>query len=461
MRIKKQSDTVLHIYLLLMDLIGSFVSAVIAFAIRYGTFLGISESGDAIRIVIILLIIVAIINIFASPVKYFISRGSFAELVDVAIRQLISVGALVLFLYLAHSADTLSRLVFGYYLITDIAIVWLLRVAVKSSLKKHYKTVSSAIKVIILADKDRMNNISEQFNQSGEWKRVIVKTVINGENSCREVLDYATHHEVDEVFVSIRNNLNETPYREFISELVGMGIKTDIDIMQFEMETPGKKYLDEVGKYAVVAIERNVPAISRVFLKRLGDILGGIAGTVIFALAFIIVGPLIRLDSEGPVIFVQKRVGKNGRIFDFYKFRSMYIDAEERKKELMDQNEMNGLMFKMENDPRITKIGKFLRKTSIDELPQFICVLKGDMSLVGTRPPTIDEYKKYKSYQKSRLSMKPGITGLWQISGRSDIRDFDEVIKLDMQYIDNWSILEDIRILFKTVGVVLMGKGSR
>ena len=127
MRIKKQSDTVLHIYLLLMDLIGSFVSAVIAFAIRYGTFLGISEPGDAIRIVIILLIIVAIINIFASPVKYFISRGSFAELVDVAIRQLISVGALVLFLYLAHSADTLSRLVFGYYLITDIAIVWLLR----------------------------------------------------------------------------------------------------------------------------------------------------------------------------------------------------------------------------------------------------------------------------------------------------------------------------------------------
>lgn len=461
MKTKKQSDTILHIYLLITDLAGSFIGAVIAFAIRYGTFLGINESGDAVRIIIILLIITAIINVFASPVKRFITRGSFKELIDVAIRQLISIGVLVMLLYLAHSADTLSRLVFAYYMIAGIVIVWLLRIVIKNRLKKHYKTVSSAIKIIILADKDRMGCILERFNQSGEWKRVIVKTVINGESACREVIDYAAHHEVDEVFISIINNLNEAPYREFVSELIGMGIKTDIDIMQFEMKTPGKKYLDEIGKYAVVAIERNVPSISRMFLKRLGDIIGGLAGVVIFAIAFVIVGPLIKLDSEGPVIFVQKRVGKNGRIFDFYKFRSMYVDAEERKKELMDQNEMNGLMFKMENDPRITKIGKFLRKTSIDELPQFICVLKGDMSLVGTRPPTVDEYNKYKSYQKSRLSMKPGITGLWQISGRSDIKDFDEVIKLDMQYIDNWSIIEDIRIFLKTGGVVLTGKGSR
>ena len=138
----------------------------------------------------------------------------------------------------------------------------------------------------------------------------------------------------------------------------------------------------------------------------------------------------------------------------------MFQDAEERKKELMAQNEMDGLMFKMKDDPRITKVGKFIRKTSIDELPQFWNVLKGDMSLVGTRPPTVDEYEKYKLHHKARLSAKPGITGMWQVSGRSDITDFEDVVKLDTEYIKNWSIGRDFRILAKTVQVVLTGKGS-
>ncbi|MFQ9650193.1 MAG: sugar transferase [Enterocloster sp.] len=147
--------------------------------------------------------------------------------------------------------------------------------------------------------------------------------------------------------------------------------------------------------------------------------------------------------------------------FIFYKFRSMYQDAEERKKELMASNEVKGLMFKMENDPRITRVGQFIRKTSIDELPQFWNVLKGDMSLVGTRPPTVDEFEHYESKHGCHLSMTPGMTGLWQISGRSDIKDFDEVVKLDLQYIENWSILLDIKIILLTVGVVFRGKGSR
>ena len=136
-------------------------------------------------------------------------------------------------------------------------------------------------------------------------------------------------------------------------------------------------------------------------------------------------------------------------------------DAEQRKKELMAKNEVHGLMFKMENDPRITKVGRFIRKTSIDELPQFWNILKGDMSLVGTRPPTVDEFERYEAKHKCRLSMTPGLTGLWQVSGRSDIKDFDEVVQLDMQYIDNWSILKDIKILLLTVGIVITGKGSR
>lgn len=138
----------------------------------------------------------------------------------------------------------------------------------------------------------------------------------------------------------------------------------------------------------------------------------------------------------------------------------MYMDAEERKKELMEKNKMSGLMFKMDDDPRITPIGKFIRKTSIDEFPQFINIFKGDMSLVGTRPPTLDEYVKYEQHHKSRLAIKPGLTGLWQVSGRSDITDFEEVVKLDNEYIKNYSLSFDLKIILKTIGVVLKRKGS-
>ena len=179
--------------------------------------------------------------------------------------------------------------------------------------------------------------------------------------------------------------------------------------------------------------------------------------------------PAIKKASPGPIFFAQDRVGKNGRIFKFYKFRSMYMDAEERKKELMEQNEMQGLMFKMENDPRIIGsekgpgkgIGNFIRKTSLDELPQFWNILKGDMSLVGTRPPTKAEYEQYDLHHKIRLSMKPGLTGMWQTSGRSDITDFEEIVKLDAQYIENWSLTLDLKLLFKTVAVVLKKEGSK
>ena len=163
--------------------------------------------------------------------------------------------------------------------------------------------------------------------------------------------------------------------------------------------------------------------------------------------------------SAGP-IFSQERVGRNGKLFKFYKFRSMCPNAEAKLNDLLDQNEMDGPVFKIKEDPRITRVGKFIRKTSIDELPQFYNVLKGDMSLVGTRPPTVDEFRQYESHQKRRLSAKPGITGLWQVSGRNEIKDFEDVVKLDVQYIDNWSIGLDIKIILKTIKVVFEKGGE-
>ena len=209
------------------------------------------------------------------------------------------------------------------------------------------------------------------------------------------------------------------------------------------------------------------------FLKRLIDICGGIVGCIITGILFVILAPLIYIQSPGPIFFAQERVGKNGKRFKIYKFRSMYLDAEERKQDLMEQNRVeDGMMFKLEFDPRIIGckkradgtikkgIGNYIRDWSLDEFPQFFNVLKGDMSIVGTRPPTMDEWEKYEIHHRARLATKPGITGMWQVSGRSDITDFEEVVALDTKYINDWSIGLDIKILFKTVLVVLHREGA-
>jgi lipopolysaccharide/colanic/teichoic acid biosynthesis glycosyltransferase len=228
-------------------------------------------------------------------------------------------------------------------------------------------------------------------------------------------------------------------------------------------------FMEKIGTAQAITTTIKTATGLEITLKRLMDILGGAVGLLLTGIAYIFVAPAIKKASPGPVFFKQQRVGKNGRIFHIYKFRSMYLDAEERLKELMAQNEMQGLMFKMENDPRIIGsekgpgkgIGNFIRKTSIDELPQFWNILKGDMSLVGTRPPTVGEYEQYDLHHKIRLSMKPGLTGMWQTSGRNEITDFEEVVKLDAEYIQKWSIWLDIKLLFKTVKVVLERKGSK
>ena len=210
---------------------------------------------------------------------------------------------------------------------------------------------------------------------------------------------------------------------------------------------------------ATLTASRQLTLSATVF-KRIGDIIGGLVGSILSLPLILIVAVLLLIASPGPLIFKQQRIGKNGRVFNIYKLRSMYVDAEQRKKELMADNQMDGFMFKMENDPRITKVGRFIRKTSIDELPQFWNVLKGDMSLVGTRPPTVDEFEQYESHHKRRLSMRPGITGLWQVSGRAQITDFEDVVRLECEYIDKWSAWLDIKILLKTEGVVLRRRGG-
>lgn len=216
-----------------------------------------------------------------------------------------------------------------------------------------------------------------------------------------------------------------------------------------------KESSEDKKRREILAAEEENPNKLYLFMKRLMDIVVALCGLIFLLPIFFIVALLIKLeDPKGPIFFQQVRVGKHEKKFDMYKFRSMITDAEEKLKELLEHNEISGAMFKMKDDPRVTKIGKFIRKTSIDELPQLLNVLKGDMSLVGPRPPLPREVKQYTAYDKQRLLVTPGCTGLWQVTARNSV-GFNEMVELDVKYIRNRSILYDIKIILKTVKVLL------
>ena len=301
----------------------------------------------------------------------------------------------------------------------------------------------------------------------------IVGTEIDGiavKANFTDFMDWIRREALDEVYVDVPMDSGES-FIPYLEEMESMGLTVHFRLPLLDRieeaccdETSAARLSRTLGRCAggnIVTMGTVELKLRDQIAKRCMDIAGGLVGCLLSIPIIAIVAIPLKIESPGPLFFKQKRVGRNGRYFYIHKLRSMYMDAEERKKELMAQNEMNGLMFKMEDDPRVTKVGKFIRKTSIDELPQFFDVLRGDMSLVGTRPPTVDEYKQYESHHKRRLSMKPGITGLWQVSGRSNIEDFEEVVKLDVTYIDNWSLWNDIKILFKTVYVVFAGRGAK
>lgn len=195
------------------------------------------------------------------------------------------------------------------------------------------------------------------------------------------------------------------------------------------------------------------------WMKRLIDIIGAIVGLILTAILSIPIAIAITIDDPGPIFFAQTRCGWMGKEFKMWKFRSMCVDAEAKKAELVARNQVKGAFFKIDNDPRITRVGRFLRRTSLDELPQFWNVLIGEMSLVGTRPPTPDEVSTYEVPEWQRLDVKPGMTGEWQVNGRSTIRSFEDVISLDLQYQKNWNLLYDLKLIFKTIGI-LFNKNS-
>ncbi len=428
---------------------------------------------------LILIIIDIVYVIIRPPYKNIIKRSVFAEFRSVLVHNIILWMLGIAYLYLTKQAFWFSRWVIAMSIISCIVFMMIGRVAWKTVIRtfmrkgKHQANtllVSSAdyAAKMIKRFRDRMYN---GFNLRG---LAIVDQDMTGESIERipvvcggsDLLDYVKERAIDDVMISIPGNTQKN--RVMVYELLNMGVVVHLALDYAEDVFPNAE-VERIGGFTFLTTSVSTTGSWRMIIKRLIDIAAGLVGCAITGVLCIFVGPAIKKASPGPIFFRQERIGKNGRRFKIYKFRSMYMDAEERKKELMAQNEMEGLMFKMENDPRIIGsekgpgkgLGNFIRRTSIDEFPQFINILKGDMSLVGTRPPTADEFEKYEYHHKIRLSMKPGLTGLWQVSGRSSITDFEDVVNLDAQYIKNWNLRLDLKIIFKTVGVVLHKDGAK
>ena len=458
--------------LLLADLCSITLAYTVSILMRFQKFSRVMEPELHFMVYIGFLLFCTIYSFLFDWNREFLKRGVLVELIAVTKFNIFMELSGMAFLFMLQRGVDVSRLVMGYFAILNILIVWLVRLAMKKGLRVYFTAKSNIVKIMIIAKDAVLAKTVAKLKDSLDINYEIVALacvdadrkgeVINGVtvNADRQdVLTMARQMPLDEVFISLPDE-DMAYVKHIIYDLESMGIAChyNIDII----ERPSKEVrVGSFAGYTVVTYSINHFDYRRMVVKRLVDILGGLVGSLITIVITPFVAAAIRLDSPGPVFFAQTRIGKNGRRFKIYKFRSMYVDAEERKKELENQNEMQGLMFKMENDPRVTRVGKFIRKTSIDELPQFFNIVRGDMSLVGTRPPTEGEFEQYNSHYRRRISMTPGLTGLWQISGRSEIVDFDEVVKLDLEYIDNWTLGLDIKILFRTVWVVLTGRGSK
>ena len=467
-----------NLIVLLLDCVCITVSLIAANYIRNGRLF----YSDDIRMDFGLLLGVGLsvylgMNLFRNLNRNIYQRGPLHELFLILRNNVILFAVTAVILYFLNLIDAYSRLVFFYFLILDCLFMFAAHQLWKLAMPALYQYFGETRRLLLVADDKYAEALAQDMKRMRDFSYEVIGIALldNAQGladfggfpvvaDADSLVEYCRSAPLDEAVIAVRNiqdSANGVRVLAIMETLAQMGITIHYRIPMPDLKGARQRVLSQFGRFYTVTYANRMVPVGQLLLKRLLDITGSLAGCVVLAVLTLLIAPAIRLESPGPVFFAQKRVGRNGRIFKMYKFRSMYADAEERKKELLAQNEMNGLMFKMENDPRITRVGRFLRRTSLDEFPQFLNILKGDMSLVGTRPPTLDEFDRYSPYHKKRLSFRPGLTGMWQVSGRSDITDFEEIVRLDVEYIDNWSFGLDIKILLKTVLQVFSGRGAK
>lgn len=479
---KDSEEWLKHIDFIILDMICLQLAYILAIAISG---YGFNPYATIIyRNMAVFLELADLVVIFAyGTMKSVLKRGYYQDFA-VTLKHSIMVGALaIIYLFLIQQGQYFSRMALVLTVVIYLIFTYLVREFWKKFLRKQMEdggerklliVTSEAVAEQVVANMQQNNyaryTLAGAAVIDADWtgKQVNGVPVVANEETAPM---YVCQEWIDEVLIVIPEAL---PYpSELIEKLTETGVTIHLSLAKIT-NIPGKKqFVEKVGNYTVLTTSINYASSKQLLLKRLMDIVGGLVGCILTGIICIFVGPAIYLASPGPIFFTQERVGKNGKKFKMYKFRSMYMDAEERKAELMKDNKLgDGKMFKLDFDPRVignkilpdgthkTGIGDFIRRTSLDEFPQFFNVLKGDMSIIGTRPPLISETNLYELHHRARLAIKPGITGMWQVSGRSDITDFEEVVRLDKEYIENWNIGMDIKILFKTVLVVFKKDGS-
>lgn len=471
-----------HFDFILLDLICLHVAFVLAYLIRHSSQNPYADYTYG-KMLIVITLIQIVVAVLADTMKNVLKRGYYREFV-MTLKQGVLVELLVVFYFFAlREIGNYSRTVIFLMGILYVILGYTTRILLKRIYRRKMLAGGKRSLLIVTAEKyavsmieDIRNNNFELFQMAG---LVITDQDMTGEMisdvpvvaDTDSMIEYVRRQWIDEVLFFVPET--ESYPTKLVEQLMQMGIVVHISL-EWMSALPGKKQLVErLGNHTVITTSINYATSAQLFIKRAMDIAGGLVGCLITGVLFIFLAPAIYIQSPGPIFFSQIRVGKGGKQFKMYKFRSMYMDAEERKAELMKQNRVeDGMMFKLDWDPRIigsrqlpdgtTKkgVGNFIRDWSLDEFPQFFNILKGDMSLVGTRPPTLDEWEKYEIHHRKRLATKPGLTGMWQVSGRSNITDFEEVVKLDTKYISEWSIGLDCLILLKTLGAVVKKDGA-
>ena len=423
-----------------------------------------TEPKDNLYFFIVLNVIGILVALMSEEYWTITERGYLKELKTTFIYELKVVSLFTLFLVIFKSKDffeLVKSMELIIYLILAFIFIYCVR-TISKRINNRYRDDSRNI--IILSDFCDLDTIGElpsnyqvlAYANNSDKHMYNAKPVVHNISEIREFL---SHHRVDEIYANLSS---QTSLVEIFKIFEVLGIPTKINITPIIKEVGANTAVTFQGDNIYLTSAIKIATLRQVILKRVMDIAVSIVGILLTIIVGIIILPIVKMQAPGPLIFTQTRIGQNGKKFKIYKFRSMYMDAEERKAKLLSQNELETtLMFKMDNDPRVFPFGQKLRDWSLDELPQFINVLKGDMSVVGTRPPTVDEYTQYDLRHFKRMQVKPGITGMWQVSGRSNILDFEEVVKLDMKYIENWSLRLDIKIIIKTIMVVLKREGSK
>ena len=470
-----------HLDFWILDLVCLEAALYLAFVMRMGTAAFAEGSLYWGMILVTALIEIAAAGLTES-FKNVLKRGYYQELKK-TVKLVILVEILsVFYLYMIHVSGSYSRNVMVMTGVWYAVFAYGTRMILKKAYHRRGQ-VRGGSTLLIIAPERKMAETAEAIRENSiePYRLIGVLTdrdasgetiggvpIVTGLSS---LCEYVCRGWVDEALFDLSEQTEEG--EALAAKLEEMGVVTHRVLTGSILPSGNKRIVERMGGYTVLTSTLNYVTPAQAVLKRGMDIAGGIVGCLITGILFVILAPMIYISSPGPIFFSQVRVGKNGKRFRIYKFRSMYMDAEERKKELLKENRVkDGRMFKLEWDPRIIGsrrlkdgtikkgIGNYIRDWSLDEFPQFFNVLKGDMSLVGTRPPTEDEWEKYELHHRARMAIKPGVTGMWQVSGRSNITDFEEVVKLDLTYIREWSMKLDLKILLKTVQVVLAQEGS-